>query len=414
MGKTFSTGLLTNGIWQDASNNIGIGAAPSGSYKLEVTGTGNFTGVLRVGAATGFAVGSIAGYRRIEYTGTTFSMLTNADGYAGLSAGTGIFSDNVLIGATSSTGAGNRRLQVTGSGAAQLLVSNTTSTGHIALYSTGVDAYITKNTGSGTMYFGLSPQDGSTFTSQMTILNNGNIGVGTSSPLSKFSIASPAGITSFPTYSTNDQASINWWYWASAAEGYTRYMDIVPKGAPDGTYGGSIIRFLTNTITNASNPIERVRIPSTGGLIVIQTVDNFGYEFRLRNAATNEWSFINGGDNVLYLGYNSAVRGTFNPNNGVYTPSSDINKKKDFELSTIGLNAVLGLKPTLYRMKEEEDTSEKHLGFIAQEVKEFIPQAYTESLIGEETFIGLTEMPIIATLVKAIQELNERLNKAGL
>jgi len=39
MGKTFSTGLLTNGIWQDASNNIGIGAAPSGSYKLEVTGT---------------------------------------------------------------------------------------------------------------------------------------------------------------------------------------------------------------------------------------------------------------------------------------------------------------------------------------------------------------------------------------
>ena len=65
-------------------------------------------------------------------------------------------------------------------------------------------------------------------------------------------------------------------------------------------------------------------------------------------------------------------------------------------------------------MKEEEDTSEKHLGFIAQEVKEFIPQAYTESLIGEETFIGLTEMPIIATLVKAIQELNERLNKAGL
>ncbi len=43
MGKTFSTGLLTNGIWQDASNNIGIGAAPSGSYKLEVTGTGRFT-----------------------------------------------------------------------------------------------------------------------------------------------------------------------------------------------------------------------------------------------------------------------------------------------------------------------------------------------------------------------------------
>ena len=45
MGKTFSTGLLTNGIWQDASNNIGIGAANS-SFKFQVTGTTNLTGAL--------------------------------------------------------------------------------------------------------------------------------------------------------------------------------------------------------------------------------------------------------------------------------------------------------------------------------------------------------------------------------
>jgi hypothetical protein len=69
-------------------------------------------------------------------------------------------------------------LQITGS-AAQLLVSNTTSTGHIALYSTGVDAYITKNTASGNMYFGLAPQDGSSFTGQMTITSNGSINIET-------------------------------------------------------------------------------------------------------------------------------------------------------------------------------------------------------------------------------------------
>jgi hypothetical protein len=45
MGKTFSTGLLTDGIWQDSSNNIGIGAANS-SYKFQVTGTTNLTGAL--------------------------------------------------------------------------------------------------------------------------------------------------------------------------------------------------------------------------------------------------------------------------------------------------------------------------------------------------------------------------------
>ena len=52
MGKTFSTGLLTNGIWQDASNNIGIGGSPSGSYKLEVTGTGRFTSDILVNGIT--------------------------------------------------------------------------------------------------------------------------------------------------------------------------------------------------------------------------------------------------------------------------------------------------------------------------------------------------------------------------
>ena len=44
MGNTFKTGNYVNAIFQDTSNNIGIGAAPSGSYKLEVTGTIRSTG----------------------------------------------------------------------------------------------------------------------------------------------------------------------------------------------------------------------------------------------------------------------------------------------------------------------------------------------------------------------------------
>ena len=44
MGNTFKTGNYVNGIFQDASNNIGIGGSPSGSFKFEVNGTGRFTG----------------------------------------------------------------------------------------------------------------------------------------------------------------------------------------------------------------------------------------------------------------------------------------------------------------------------------------------------------------------------------
>ena len=96
--------------------------------------------------------------------------------------------------------------------------------------------------------------------------------------------------------------------------------------------------------------------------------------------------------------------GTLNASTGVYTALSDINKKKDFEESTIGLSAIIGLKPTLYRMKDDESEGKKELGFIAQEVKEFIPQAYVENGDDDYQFVGLNYNAIVTTLTKAIQE----------
>jgi hypothetical protein len=55
MGKTFSTGLLTNGLWQDSSNNIGIGGSANASFKLQVTGATNLTGAL-TGTTGSFSV----------------------------------------------------------------------------------------------------------------------------------------------------------------------------------------------------------------------------------------------------------------------------------------------------------------------------------------------------------------------
>jgi hypothetical protein len=103
---------------------------------------------------------------------------------------------------------------------------------------------------------------------------------------------------------------------------------------------------------------------------------------------------------------NFATVAVINSGTGVYTATSDINKKKDFEDSEIGLKEVMKLKPKLFRMKTENENSDKHLGFIAQEVKKVIPQAYLEENgENDEKFIGLQDRPIIAALTKAIQEL---------
>ena len=44
MGLTFNLGRVSPSVFTDSSLNVGIGAAPSGTYKLEVTGTIRSTG----------------------------------------------------------------------------------------------------------------------------------------------------------------------------------------------------------------------------------------------------------------------------------------------------------------------------------------------------------------------------------
>jgi len=156
-------------------------------------------------------------------------------------------------------------------------------------------------------------------------------------------------------------------------------------------YGNTLVKAASLTVgNNAAAGVTN---------ITLQNNQN-GYQFGINSACTL-FQFLNGAPSVV---------ATINGGSGVYTALSDVNKKKDFEESTIGLNEILQLKPTLYRFKDSDDNSEKELGFIAQEVREFIPQAYTESGEGDDIFIGLQDRPIIAALVKAIQELNSKVS----
>ncbi len=59
MGLTQKLGTIPLAIFTDASNNVGIGGSPSGSFKLDVTGTGRFTsGITGAACCTGAAASS--------------------------------------------------------------------------------------------------------------------------------------------------------------------------------------------------------------------------------------------------------------------------------------------------------------------------------------------------------------------
>ena len=89
-GNTFNTGKYVNGILQDASNNIGIGAAPSGTYKLEVTGSAKVSTTLLVsGIATFGSTLSNGTYTYTLPSATGTLALTSAlSGYLPLTGGT--------------------------------------------------------------------------------------------------------------------------------------------------------------------------------------------------------------------------------------------------------------------------------------------------------------------------------------
>jgi hypothetical protein len=141
MGYTQKLGLLAQSVFQDSSLNVGIGAAPSGTYKLEVTGTAKVSSTLLVsGALTGAAA--------------TFS--------GELSVTSGLLSISGSGGTPPTSGVGLR------------FVSN-----RLLIYGGSSDITFQKNSNAG---------------ANMTILESGNVGIGTTTPTGLLDVAS-RGIT---------------------------------------------------------------------------------------------------------------------------------------------------------------------------------------------------------------------------
>jgi hypothetical protein len=163
------------------------------------------------------------------------------------------------------------------------------------------------------------------------------------------------------------------------------------------------------------NVAERARIDSSGNLLVNMTSSvagklqvknsdgNYGTGISLVESGTNNYwaTLIFTGTQDLYFGYNGTNKGYFSSSTGAYTASSDRNLKKYIEEIKYGLAEVLRLKPSTFLMQQDDDNSSKHLGFIAQDVQEVLPESVSEMKGG---LLGLETTAIIPVLVKAIQE----------
>jgi len=347
-------GATTLGVFKN-NGNILIGTTTDAGYKLDVNGTGRFSGALTGTSATWSNINVFTG----ALVGAGSQRWIGSDGGAGLFLNTPsgsnlnlAINNNPVLG-IASTGAATFSSSVTAGGNFGSNAANTSTAPQYFLTQTGGNTYSA---------IGINRADGT------------GIAAGIGSAL----VIRSGDATDFPIqFATANNVRLTI------------------------TSGGNVLIGTTSDNGNkmqVNGFISMLANPSSGASFGVRFSNNNGTYWELRNAdAFNKFNFI----------YQGSLLADINSSSGAYTALSDINKKKDFEESTIGLNEILGLKPTLYRMKSDNETSDKHLGFIAQEVKEFIPQAYVEN--GD--FIGLQDRPIIAALVKSVQELKAELDE---
>jgi hypothetical protein len=89
---------------------------------------------------------------------------------------------------------------------------------------------------------------------------------------------------------------------------------------------------------------------------------------------------------------------------------SDSRLKQDVGPYELGLNEILQLRTVRFRYSDDTkrglSSTEAEVGFIAQEVREVIPEAVTE---GKDGYLSLSADPIHWAAINAIQELNAKL-----
>jgi hypothetical protein len=259
-----------------------------------------------------------------------------------------------------------------------------------------------------TLYFNFTGGDIDFAGSKVIVKANGNVGIGTTNPLTPFVVSNAGGIGMETLVTVLPDASAG-----SYIQTYNRATSaFVTMGFNASEYRW----FNSNT--------ERMRITSGGNVGIGTTTPA---TFKLSVVGDGNVVAISSSNNSLSLalGYQGTMHGYLGgissrlegySNNGGYVylssgsawiPASDVKRKRNFETYNLGLDAILGLKPKRYNMDFQEDGDEKQVGLVAQEVKECIPQAFEQS----EEFIGINYNVIIVTLVNAIQELKAEIDE---
>jgi len=412
----------------DSAGNVGIGAT---SVSSSISSSARVLGIcdpattnlasLRLGSGLNFSSG-----QRMEvfaaaasvgiYGETDAPMVFSTNGSERMritSAG------NVGVGTTSVSGyASNYRQVIVDGGAdpSMLQLNNTTTgsgsnTGGLAIVQNGVDAFLINPQATGTTRFFTNN------TERMRITSAGNVGIGTSAPLTPL-VVSGGVDENFEVFTAN--VTVN--------GGGIQYINRNDSSIrPDFNYflatGGGSHKFYTEAT-------ERARIDASGNLLVGTTTSSGmfngtgGNGFVLEAPSADAASFLcsnlsntnvhlakrSGFTNGNFMAFfvTSTLVGTISTNGTAtsYNTSSDYRLKEDVQPMVGSVDRLMALKPVNFAWKVDGSRVD---GFLAHEAQEVVPEAVTGEKDavdkdGKPVYQGIDQSKLAPLLVAALQE----------
>ena len=231
-------------------------------------------------------------------------------------------------------------------------------------------------------------------------------------------IAGSAGAGVFGIASSSSRAGVSGWGTASGSVG----VSAIGSGGGVALNVNGTMTITTQTISNLTAGVAN----SVAGANVTGTVANATNASQLGAVAASGWcrgiACDVGTATATGFGFGlvstvSGVETSASGNNITIRTISDRRKKTDINAEELGLEFVGQLTPVTYRMKDSPTI--KHHGFIAQDIEKIIGVGNDAlAQTHDDGMKGTDYMSLVGVLVKAIQELNEKVqvltNEKGL